>query len=102
MVKYENLNRARRVKLWLGRLAYGSVILDLLITIISLASLKDSSVTATFLLYMDYALAAETVIIIVLFVTMLFLSHYESVIERLLLMRKRRKVERKRIKRASP
>ncbi len=99
MARYENLNRAKRIKRWLQILAYGSVILDILITLISFASLKDSSLTGTFLLYIDYILAAEMVIVIVLFVTMIFLSHYENVIERIYLIRRRGRVERKRKKR---
>ena len=99
MARYENLDRAKRIKRWLQMLAYGSVILDITITLISLASLSNSSLTGTFLLYVDYVLAAEMVIVIVLFVTMMFLSHYENVIERLSLIRRRRRVERKRRKR---
>ena len=99
MAKYENLNRAKRIKRWLQMLAYGSVILDIMITLISLASLKNSDLTSTFLVYIDYVLAAEMVIVIVLFVTMVFLSHYENVIERIYLIRRKRRVERKRKKR---
>ncbi len=102
MAKYENLSRAKKLKGWLEKLAYISVILDILITLVSLASLKSSTLTSTFLLYIDYVLAAEMILVIILFITMLFLSHYENIIERLSLMRRRRSVAKVRKRRATP
>jgi hypothetical protein len=74
--------RIRRIKKLLENLAYISVILDFLITAFSFILIKTSSVTAKILLiYVDYALSAEMVLIILALVALLLLSYYDKVLD---------------------
>lgn len=81
-MKHKDLVRVTRIKKTLDKLAYLSVALDLLVTLFSFILVKTSSAAAqTILLYVDYALSAEMLIIVFLFVVMLLISYYDRILD---------------------
>ncbi len=85
MVSYDRLKRASKMREWLKKLAYASLVLDVAISLASIASLKVYSAT-TILFYLDLALTAEVVIAVILFVAFVALLHYDRAIEGFALM----------------
>ncbi len=76
--------RVEKIKRWLEILAYLSLVIDLLITGISLISVNYYHSAGQLLIYADYLLSAEMILVVLLFMIMIFLSHYETMLEGML------------------
>ncbi len=80
MMSYGRLKRVGRIREWLKKLAYASLGLDVAISLASLASLKFYG-AAGVLYYLDFALTAEVVVVMVLGAAFVALLHYDKVLE---------------------
>ena len=85
MMSYERLKRVERIREWLKKIAYASVVLDVAISVASLASLKFYGATGI-LYYLDFALTAEVVLVVLLGIALVALLYYDRVLESFVLM----------------
>lgn len=76
----------KRIRTLLDRVAYASLMLDIIISIITIASVNIyAKQNLSFVLsIVDYALTGVVIISVLLFAMILLLSHYERLLEMLI------------------
>ncbi len=84
---YSNIVRIRRIRKLIEYVAYGSLALDFAIAIVTLVSvnayLRNASISEV-LLGLNIALTVEVILTSILFLALLFLSHYEKITDKVL------------------
>lgn len=101
MMNPKNFYRIMRIKKYIEIIAYGSLIVDFAITLVTLYSLNTRVQNfSTIQTWLNYALSGIMILTIILFAALVVLSHYERIIDRLASMglnirsKKRRRAER--------
>jgi hypothetical protein len=81
MYEYKRLKRIRRIRTWLDRIAYISLLFDIAIALITLVSVNVyASQLSTLLNYVDYGLTGIVIISIALFGVIFTLHYYEKIL----------------------
>jgi len=84
-MRYSTLRRIEKIKKLLEYIAYGSLGFDAGIAIVTLISIHIYAKELDVLLkYLNYGLTAVVLLSIFLFLVLLFMSHYEKIIENFL------------------
>ena len=84
-MRYSTLRRIEKIKKLLEYIAYGSLGFDAGIAIVTLVSIHMYAKELDILLkYLNYGLTAVVLLSIFLFLVLLFMSHYEKIIENFL------------------
>ncbi|MGC9099300.1 MAG: hypothetical protein ACP5HW_01995 [Candidatus Micrarchaeia archaeon] len=82
-MKYSDIERIKKIRRTLDYIAYGSLAFDAGIALITLISVHFyAKELTTALKYLNYGLTAVIVISGILFLILLYLSHYEKMIEK--------------------
>ncbi|MGC8776655.1 MAG: hypothetical protein ACP5P2_01775 [Candidatus Micrarchaeia archaeon] len=82
-MRYSDLARIKKIKKMLEYIAYGSLALDVGIAIVTLVSVHYyAKEISTILTFLNYGLTAVVLVSLILFLALLFLSHYEKIIEK--------------------
>ena len=82
-MRYSDLQRIKKIKKMLEYIAYGSLAFDFGISIVTLASIHFyAKELETILTYLNYGLTGVILFSGILFLALVFLSHYEKIIER--------------------
>ena len=93
---YRTLVRTEKIKRTLDFLAYGSLILDVSIAVVTLVSFNIySTSTGKILKYLNFALTAEVIVAAVIFVVFILNLNYERIINNLMGLGGARKKVRK-------
>jgi len=81
---YSNIERIRKIRKMIELIAYGSLALDFAIAIVTLVSvnayIRNFSISEI-LFGLNVALTVEVILTSILFLALLFLSHYEKIID---------------------
>jgi len=95
-MRYSTLRRIEKIKKLLEYIAYGSLGFDAGIAIVTLVSIHIYAKELDILLkYLNYGLTAVVLLSIFLFLVLLFMSHYEKIIENFLDLRFKMKAKKK-------
>jgi len=95
-MRYSTLRRVEKIKKLLEYIAYGSLGFDAGIAIVTLVSIHIYAKELDILLkYLNYGLTAVVLLSIFLFLVLLFMSHYEKIIENFLDLRFKMKAKKK-------
>ncbi|HUC38746.1 MAG TPA: hypothetical protein VL944_01295 [Candidatus Acidoferrum sp.] len=78
---YHEFERVKRMEGWLEKLAYISVILDFMISLATLLILKGENYSHFVLTVTGWLITVEMAIIGVLFVALVALKHYNSIMD---------------------
>lgn len=81
----EKFTKIERLKKTIDRVAYGSLILDICIAIVTSLSILGIGNTELILMPINYMLTIVVVLSIGLFVTLIVLKHEENIFDRLLM-----------------
>jgi len=95
-MRYSTLRRIEKIKKLLEYIAYGSLGFDAGIAIVTLVSIHIYAKELDILLkYLNYGLTAVVLLSIFLLLVLLFMSHYEKIIENFLDLRFKMKAKKK-------
>jgi len=95
-MRYSTLRRVEKIKKLLEYIAYGSLGFDAGIAIVTLISVHIYAKELNFVLkYLNYGLTAVVLLSVFLFLVLLFMSHYEKMIESFLELRFKMKAKKK-------
>jgi hypothetical protein len=82
----ERLERVKRLKKWLERIAFASLFVDICISIVTLVSINLGRAYTTSVIYLlNYVLTAIVALSITVFAAIFMLSHYDGILDTLLL-----------------
>ncbi len=92
-ISYARVKRIKRMEDMLSKLAYLSVALDAFVGAATLLALRNVTYGSSLLQVGDYLIFVETLLAVFVFVLLLVLKHYTTLIDSLLLitLRKRRR-----------
>ncbi len=94
---FNSIKRVERLKRWLGRIAYASLVVDICISIATLVSLNiGRNSTVGFIFILNYVLTAIVILSITVFVAILLLSHYDRILDAFAIRGRRRRTVRRR------
>jgi hypothetical protein len=83
-MQYREFLRIERLKRILDVIAYGSLIIDVAITVVTLVSLNLYSTELSRIQYfLNIAVSIEVIVTFVLLVALAYLYHYEKIVDRL-------------------
>jgi len=91
-VSINSIKKVKKLKKLLENIAYASLIVDICISIVTLASLnlgRDYTTSVIFLL--NYVLTTIVIVSLVVFVAIFMLSHYDKIAEKLSLTKRKTK-----------
>ena len=95
-MRYSTLKRIEKIKKLLEYIAYGSLGFDAGIAIVTLVSVHLYAKELDLVLkYLNYGLTAVVLLSVFLFLVLLFVSHYEKMIESFLELRFKMKAKKK-------
>ena len=95
-MRYSTLKRVEKIKKLLEYIAYGSLGFDAGIAIVTLVSVHIYAKELDLVLkYLNYGLTAVVLLSVFLFLVLLFMSHYEKMIESFLELRFKMKAKKK-------
>jgi len=95
-MRYSTLKRIEKIKKLLEYIAYGSLGFDAGIAIVTLVSVHIYAKELDLVLkYLNYGLTAVVLLSVFLFLVLLFMSHYEKMIESFLELRFKMKAKKK-------
>jgi Na+-driven multidrug efflux pump len=95
-MRYSTLKRVEKIKKLLEYIAYGSLGFDAGIAIVTLVSVHLYAKELDLVLkYLNYGLTAVVLLSVFLFLVLLFMSHYEKMIESFLELRFKMKAKKK-------
>ncbi|MFP3277945.1 MAG: hypothetical protein RXO43_00020 [Candidatus Micrarchaeota archaeon] len=95
-MRYSTLKRIEKIKKLLEYIAYGSLGFDAGIAIVTLVSVHLYAKELDLVLkYLNYGLTAVVLLSVFLFLVLLFMSHYEKMIESFLELRFKMKAKKK-------
>jgi len=95
-MRYSTLKRIEKIKKLLEYIAYGSLGFDAGIAIVTLVSVHLYAKELDLVLkYLNYSLTAVVLLSVFLFLVLLFMSHYEKMIESFLELRFKMKAKKK-------
>jgi Na+-driven multidrug efflux pump len=95
-MRYSTLKRIEKIKKLLEYIAYGSLGFDAGIAVVTLVSVHLYAKELDLVLkYLNYGLTAVVLLSVFLFLVLLFMSHYEKMIESFLELRFKMKAKKK-------
>jgi len=95
-MRYSTLKRVEKIKKLLEYIAYGSLGFDAGIAVVTLVSVHIYAKELNLILkYLNYGLTAVVLLSVFLFLVLLFMSHYEKMIESFLELRFKMKAKKK-------
>ena len=80
---YSEIMRIKRIENMLSKLAYFSVLLDMLVAVGSFLALHNLKYASTMLTVSDYAISAEIILACVLFALIVALKHFNNLFQAL-------------------
>lgn len=81
MLTYDEYRRINKLKRWLQTLAYASLVLDIAIAMVTLASINIfKGQLSSILFFLNVALSVEVIVTLFIFFTLIFLSRYHRLI----------------------